>query len=227
MNRLVPESPRFLIAKGHSEKALNVLAKAHGRGNVEDELVQMEYKEIHETIKLEQEFEGNGWLEMFKTPGNRRRLIILISLGLFSQWSGNGLVSYYMSDVLQKAGVESAQLRLEINGILNIINFITALTMCFFIDKFGRRPLFLFATAGMLGAFCAWTICAAQFVKTGVVAAGNAEIFFIFLYYFFYNSAWSGLLVGYAAEILPYRLRAKVRPSSPPCHPISYDKNGR
>ena len=25
----------------------------------------------------------------------------------------------------------------------------------------------------------------------------------------FYNMAWSGLLVGYAAEILPYSLRAK------------------
>ena len=31
----------------------------------------------------------------------------------------------------------------------------------------------------------------------------------IFLYYVFYNMAWSGLLVGYSAEILPYSIRAK------------------
>lgn len=206
---LVPESPRFLIAKGKDEQALKILADAHARGNKDDELVQIEYREIRDTIKLEQEFEGNGWVELFKTKGNRHRLVILVSLGFFSQWSGNGLVSYYMNDVLTAAGVESAQTRLEINGVLNIINFVVALTMCFFIDKFGRRPLFLFSTGGMLVAFCAWTICAAQFVKTAVVAAGKAEIFFIFLYYVFYNCAWSGLLVGYGVEILPYKIRAK------------------
>ena len=210
----MPESPRFLIAKGKNEKALEVLGKYHGRGDVHDELVQIEYHEIRETIALEKEFEGNGWVELFQTPGNRHRLIILVSLGFFSQWSGNGLVSYYMNDVLQGAGVTSSKLRLEINGILNIINCIVAVTMCFFIDKLGRRPLFLFATGGMCLSFVIWTVCAAQFKQTGVAAAGYAEIAFIFLYYVFYNSAWSGLLVGYAVEILPYKLRAKV--SSPP-----------
>jgi sugar porter (SP) family MFS transporter len=206
---LVPESPRYLIAKGKNEKALQILGKCHARGDVNDELVQIEYREIRETLALEKEFEGNGWLELFQTPGNRHRLIILISLGFFSQWSGNGLVSYYMSDVLQGAGVTSAKLRLEINGILNIVNFLTALTMCFFIDKFGRRPLFLFATGGMCASFVIWTIFAAEFKKTGIHTLGYLEVAFIFLYYVFYNCAWSGLLVGYAVEILPYKLRAK------------------
>jgi len=206
---MVPESPRFLIAKGKNEKALDILGKVHARGNNDSELVQIEYREIRETILLEKEYESNSYMELVRTPGNRRRLIILISLGFFSQWSGNGLVSYYMNDVLKGAGVPNPKTRLEISGILQIINFFTAVGMCFVIDKFGRRPLFIFATGGMLGAFIAWTICAAEFVKTAVAGAGSAEIFFIFLYYVFYNSAWSGLLVGYAVEILPYQLRAK------------------
>ncbi|KAG4418078.1 hypothetical protein IFR04_008815 [Cadophora malorum] len=206
---LVPESPRYLIARGHNEKALNVLAKAHAHGNVDDELVQIEYHEIRETLTLEKEFEGNGWLQLFKTKGNRHRLVILISLGFFSQWSGNGLVSYYINDVLEGIGIESSKTKLEINGILQIVNFAVALGMCFMIDKFGRRPLFLLATGGMLGSFCVWTICAARYAQTQIDAAAHAEIAFIFIYYVFYNCAWSGLLVGYAVEILPYKLRAK------------------
>lgn len=31
----------------------------------------------------------------------------------------------------------------------------------------------------------------------------------IYIYYFFYNIAWSGMLVGYTAEILPYNRTLK------------------
>jgi Sugar (and other) transporter len=31
----------------------------------------------------------------------------------------------------------------------------------------------------------------------------------IFIYYLFYNLAWSGLLVGYTVEILPYSIRSE------------------
>jgi MFS family permease len=206
----VPESPRYLIAKGKHEKALQTLAKAHAQGNEEDEVVQIEYREIQETIKLEQEFEGNGWTELWRTPGNRHRLVILISLGFFSQWSGNGLVSYYMTDVLNAAQITNTQTQLAINGILNIINAIVAFVMCFFVDKLGRRPLFLVATGGMCLSFIVWTITA-RYAADQVASAANAEVAFIFIFYVFYNLAWSGLLVGYGVEILPYNIRAKVR----------------
>lgn len=82
----VPESPRWHISKGRNEKALQILADVHANGNVDDEVVQLEMKEIRETIQLEQEFEGNNWSELWRTPGNRHRLIILLTVGFFSQW---------------------------------------------------------------------------------------------------------------------------------------------
>jgi MFS family permease len=86
----VPESPRYLISKGREEQALKVLADVHANGNQQDEVVQLEFHEIKDTIKLEKEFEGNSYMELIRTKGNRHRLIILISAGFFSQWSGNG-----------------------------------------------------------------------------------------------------------------------------------------
>lgn len=95
----VPESPRWCIAHGKEEKGLKILAKVHANGDENDELVQLEYVEIRDTIRIEKEVEGNGWLELVRTKGNRRRLLILLTAGLFSQWSGNGLVSYYINKV--------------------------------------------------------------------------------------------------------------------------------
>jgi hypothetical protein len=65
-----------------------VLAKLTVPDN--DELVQLEYEEIKETIKMEKEFDRQAWSTLWSTRGNRHRLIILITAGLFSQWSGNG-----------------------------------------------------------------------------------------------------------------------------------------
>ena len=205
----VPESPRWYISKGRNEQALSVLANVHANGNANDEVVQLEFEEIKDTLRIEKELEGNAWVELWRTKGNRHRLIILVSAGLFSQWSGNGLVSYYINLVLDGIGITDSDTQLIINGILQIINFITAVTMCFFVDKIGRRKLFLISTAGMLCSFIVWTICSERNNATGSKASGNAVIVMIFIYYLFYNSAWSGLLISYTVEILPYNIRAK------------------
>lgn len=194
----VPESPRFLLSKGKTEKAHQVLANVHANGDLNDEVVLIELQEIKDTIQLEKTIEGNGWLQLIKTKGNRRRLIILLSLGLFSQWSGNGLASYYLNLVLNDIGVTDGDTQLVINGCLQIMNFAVAIGQCFVVDYIGRRTLFLVSTSGMLGAFIVWTACAAEFAKTGTQATGNTVIAMIYIYYIFYNLAWSGMLVSYA-----------------------------
>lgn len=86
--------------------------------------------------------------------------------------------------------------------------------MCFFVDRLGRRLLFLVATAGMLIAFVVWTICPARFAINGSKAAADTVVTMIFVFYVFYNTGWSGLLVGYGVEIPPHNIRAKASSSS-------------
>lgn len=81
--------------------------------------------------------------------------------------------------------------------------------MALLVDKFGRRPMFLTATGGMFGVFVFWTLTAGLYEQHDAPGANIAMIFFIWLFGFFYSVAWSGLLIGYAIEILPYKLRAK------------------
>jgi MFS family permease len=119
--------------------------------------------------------------------------------------------SYYIHTILDKIGITNSNTQLLINAVLQIVNIVVAVGMCFFVDRLGRRLLFLVATAGMLVSFVVWTICSARFAISGSKAAADIVVLIIFVFYVFYNTAWSGLLVGYGVEILPYNIRAKVR----------------
>lgn len=197
----VPESPRWLISRDRHEEALAILARCHANGNANDELVQYEFTEIKETIALEAEYSKRGISELWSTKGNRHRMLICICAGLFSQWSGNSLVSYYIGDILNQVGIEDQETQNLINGILMIWNMIVAGSMAFAVDKAGRRPLFLTSTLGMLISFIAWTIASKYAVENNSTPAGTAVVAMIFIYYTCYNLAWSGLLIGYTVEI--------------------------
>jgi hypothetical protein len=78
------------------------------------------------------------------------------------------------------------------------------------VDKVGRRPLFLTAISGMVIAFTLWTIMAAMYDKTNHENGfGIAQIVFVWVFGIFYDIGFSGLLVAYTLEVLPFHLRAK------------------
>jgi len=132
-----------------------------------------------------------------------------VSIGFFSQWSGNGIVSYYLPQVLNLIGITDSTTQLKINGYLSVVQLVSAVGICFFVDKIGRRPLFITSCIGMLCTFIATTVGMARYAEEATGAAANAVIAFIFIYYIFYNLGFCGLLVSYSTEILPYRIRAK------------------
>jgi sugar porter (SP) family MFS transporter len=207
----VPESPRWLISKGREAQARDVLAYYHADGNSEDPLVAYEFEEIKTAIEFDRTVAANvGYRSVFATPGNRRRMRIIIALAFFSQWSGNGLVSYYLKKVFDTIGITDPTIQLLINGILQIWNLAWAVGASFMVERVGRRALFMTSAAGMTLFFTLQTICSSLYAQHGTKAAGNAVIAFIFLYYAFYDLAFTPLIVSYTVEITPYAMRAKV-----------------
>ncbi|KAJ1323886.1 hexose transporter-like protein [Microdochium nivale] len=206
----IPESPRFYIATDQHEKALHVLAYFHANGNDQDELVQLEYNEIRTAIAMDRDNNVNSsWMDFVATPGNRKRLMLVVALAAFAQWSGNGIISYYLKLVLDGIGITSPQDQLGINSGSKTMSLLVNLGVAFFIDRLGRRPILLLSTVGMFIMFLIWTILNSQYDRNNPNAAlGRAVVGLIYAYNFCYNFK-TGLPLTYTTEILPYGLRAK------------------
>jgi sugar porter (SP) family MFS transporter len=208
----VPESPRWLISKERYEEAEHILAYYHANGDKNNATVAFEFREIKETLRLEFEYKKtSNYTDFVKTKGNRYRLALLVSLGVISQYSGNALFSNYINKIYAGAGIKNQNQTIPLNGGQTILALLVSTGCAFLVDRVGRRPLFLASTSGMVLMFAAWTVSAAIYEKSDKknTAAGYVQIVWVWLFGVFYSLAWSGLLVAYALEILPYKLRAK------------------
>ncbi|KAL1405631.1 hypothetical protein Q8F55_009270 [Vanrija albida] len=228
----LPESPRWNIANGRTDRAVDFIAKYHCEGDHHDPLIAAEIDEIKGAIEADRENKTTTYRSLFSTSANRRRMNLVIALGIFCQWSGTGLISFYLTLTLKGIGITEPKWQTLINGIMQVYNFVVAVGGAMLIERAGRRRLFLISCVGMCISFTAWTICSATYTQSSHTwdpaclaandgdknscpaldankHAGRAVIAFIFLVQFFFNIAMNPLCGAYAVEILPYALRSK------------------
>ncbi|TXT04906.1 hypothetical protein VHUM_03989 [Vanrija humicola] len=205
-----PDSPRWLVGKDRVDDAHRMLAKYHANGEMNDELVLFELEEIKEAIAAEKAYRaGSQYSAFFKTKGNRHRLFIIVMVGFLSQWVGNGIISYYLVDILKSVGITAPSQQTGYNGGLQIFNLFAAVFGSLMVERVGRRKMWLTSACGMLASYIVITACSAAYTEKGNKGAGYAVMAFLFVYFGFYDIAFTGLSVAYPLEVLTFSLRTK------------------
>lgn len=136
----IPESPRWLISRGHRDKGEAVLARIL---NAEEANVQVRL--IEESIEAER----GSWAEVFAKP-MRKRLSVAVGLAILCQVTGINTVLYYGSIIISehfKGQTKSSAM--VANIIIGVTNLLFTMVAMLFLDRWGRRTMLLVATAGM------------------------------------------------------------------------------
>lgn len=190
----VPNSPRWLAARGDYSGALDILAWINGRRQAEREL-----REIRDELGDE----AGGFRELVQ-PGVRRALAIGLVLMVLSQINGVNMILLYAPTLFMEAGITDAP-----DAILNSVYLTAWITLCTVIAfwltaRFGRRPILIVGTIGMAAGHVLMFLRFTYALPTLVTLAG------MFVAAGAFTLTLAPLSWVILSEIFPNRVRGKA-----------------
>jgi hypothetical protein len=188
------------------------LTKYHAEGDTSSVFVAAEMAQIRSTVRLEMEHSKQSWADMLRTAGMRRRVLIACFLGLFTQMSGNTLLSYYQNLLFIMMGYTTTYAKTRINIANQCWSLINAVIIALVVTRFRRRWMFMLSAASMTLVFMAMTICLQRLQLADSQDRKNqsaqiASLFFFFAYSPCYNIGNNSLTYTYLVELFPYAQR--------------------
>jgi hypothetical protein len=186
----LPESPRYLYARGRHEEALQVLCDVYNK-NPNDEKIVREQADILSAINKERERGEYQWSQLLKPDAvqTNKRVLMAYLMQFMNQMGGINLVVYYITSVLQENVGLSRNLALLLGGAVNAMFFFGSLIPTFFLDRLGRRGPMMWGSAG-LGLSMMMIAILLSFKGTAVEKnTASASIAFFFLYMLIFGAS--------------------------------------
>ncbi|VDB83133.1 unnamed protein product [Peniophora sp. CBMAI 1063] len=205
--QFMPESPRWLAAHGHVEKAERALALCRGVDpNAEDYIIKKEVEEIRAAVEYEKDTRA-GWLDCFSPRGKMLyRTLLGMSLQSLQQLTGANYFFYYGATIFQSVGISDSYVT---QIILGAVNFGCTFLGLYVMERFGRRiPLII---GGVWQSMWLFVFAAAGTAKDPTTNEGIGKLMIVSacLFILGYASTWAPGIWILIGETFPTRTRAK------------------
>lgn len=195
----VPETPRWLMAKGHEEKAIAISRRLCNTVEESDEQIQ----EIRDQLASAG---SQATLSQFFTRRYFKVIALAFFIAMFNQLSGINAILYYAPEVMKQAGADdNAALLMSVGvGLMNLIATMAALTV---IDRIGRRSLMIVGSIGYLVSMGFLT--AVMFMFQGHFNSTSSTLVLVGLLVFIAAHAFGqgSVIWVFISEIFPTRVR--------------------
>jgi SP family sugar:H+ symporter-like MFS transporter len=202
---LIPESPRFLVARGRMDDARRVLTRLFGTAAAASKLA-----DIRRSISADH---APRLSDLVDRTSGRLRGIVWVGIGLatFQQLVGINVVFYYGAVLWQAVGFSEAD-ALKINVLSGALSVAACLVTIALIDRIGRKPLLLIGSIGMALTLTCVTVAFASGAIIGgklhlgysmaLVALVSANVYVIF-----FNLSWGPVMWVMLGEMFPNQIR--------------------
>lgn len=202
----IPESPRFLVASGHKDRAQRLLVRLYGSQEGTDKVA-----EISQSLAGERKPKLS---DLYDKVAGRIRPIVWIGIGLatFQQLVGINVIFYYGAVLWQSVGFSESD-ALLINVVSGLVSIGAVTVALLLIDKVGRKPLLWIGSVGMAITL---TLAAIAFSTSTLDEAGNPTLSssmgaLAFLaaniYVICFNFSWGPCMWVMLGEMFPNQIR--------------------
>ncbi|WMJ68746.1 sugar porter family MFS transporter [Stenotrophomonas sp. 24(2023)] len=206
---LIPESPRFLVAKGRTAQAAAVLARLYGAVEARVKLGEIE-------ASLDQGAQAPRLSDLVSKASGRLRPIVWVGLGLavFQQLVGINVVFYYGAVLWQAVGFSESD-ALLINVLSGGLSIGACLLTVALIDRIGRKPLLWIGSLGMSVALVLMVVA----FSSGTLADGRLHLsdgmgrlalVAANTYVVFFNLSWGPVMWVMLGEMFPNQIRGSA-----------------